>query len=53
MQPLRQMGIAALLAASGLGLGLGAPAVPAKAAQVKLEAELGQAAISAKKTRTI
>lgn len=47
------MGIAALLAASGLGLGLGAPAVPAKAAQVKLEAELGQAAISAKKTRTI
>lgn len=50
MRSFTHIGFAALLAASGLGFGLGAPA---NAAQVKLDAELGQAAISAKKTRTI
>lgn len=50
MRSFTHLGFAALLAASGLGLGLGAPA---NAAQVKLEAELGQSAIVGKKTKTI
>lgn len=50
MRSFTHFGLAALLAASGLGFGLGAPA---EAAQVKLDAELGQAAIVGQKTRTI
>ena len=50
MRSFTHLGFAALLAASGLGVGLGAPAY---AAQVKLDAELGQSAIVGKKTRTI
>lgn len=50
MRSFTHLGFAALLAASGLGLG---PGAPANAAQVKLDAELGQSAIVGKKTRTI
>ncbi|MEZ5923115.1 MAG: VWA domain-containing protein [Hyphomicrobiaceae bacterium] len=51
MRSLKLMGIAAVFAASGLGCGVFTTG--ANAAQVRLDAELGQSAIVGKKTRTI